>query len=126
MSVNPSGVGESETQIAGVKSVRSANYTISAADISASWTQPIEVLFVDNQGNPAPYADTNYTVSADVEQIFGVNAPKALYSLAQFQRMTDQSGAGNGRSQGIIAVVQLLTNAKAGDVIVVHVIAIHD
>lgn len=126
MSVNPSGVGQSETQIAGVKSVRSANYTVSAADIAAGWTQPIEVLFVDNQGNPAPYADTNYTVSVDVEQVFGINAPKALFSVAQSQRLTDGSGAGAGRSQGVIVVVQLLTNAKAGDVLVLHVIAIHD
>src|SRR6202035_1176766 len=106
MSINPSGVGQSETQIAGLKSVRSANYTVSAADIASGWTQPIEVLFVDNNGNPAPFADTNYTISADVEQIFGINAPKALYSVAQSQRLTDGSGAGNGRSQGVICVVQ--------------------
>ncbi len=125
MAVTPSGVGESASQL-GIRSSRSANYTVSAADIAAGWTQPIEVLFTDNQGNPAPYPDTLYTVSVDVEKIFGINSPKALFSVAQAERLTDGSGAGGGRSQGITAVVQLLTNAKAGDILVVHVIAIHD
>lgn len=118
--INNQALQEVFTQL-GLKVARSGNYTVSAADIAAGWSQPIEILW------DAPYADGNYTVlGLEAEQILGVNAPKALWAPVQFSKLIDGSGAGGGRSQGIIVVVQLLTNAKAGDIFVVHAAAIHD
>ena len=126
MSVNPSGIGEQSTVING-RSARSANYTVSAADIANGWSQPIEILWVDSQGNPAPFPDTLYTATWSVWQAgVAVNAPKAIWAHAQGQILQDGSGPGGGRSQGISVTVQLLTNAKAGDVFSVHAIALHD
>lgn len=122
---NPSGIGEAANQLP-IKSARSANYTVSAADVANGWSAPIEILWTDNQGNPSPYADTLYTVEVSVQSIKSVNSPKALFDTVQFEILTDGSGAGGGRSQGIVVVVQLLTNCKAGDVFSVHAIAIHD
>jgi len=125
MTVAPSGTGSDLTQLK-LATARSNPYTVSAADVANGWTQPIEILWTDNQGNPEPFPDTNYTCQVSVQNIKGVNSPKALYDTVQFEILTDGSGVGGGRSQGIIAVVQLLTNAKAGDVLAVHAYAIHD
>jgi len=125
MAVNPSGTGN-ELTILPLRSARSNPYTVSAADIANGWTQPVEILWADNQSNPEPFPDTLYTVQVSVQNLKGVNSPKALYGPVQFEILTDGSSAGGGRSQGIIAVIQLLTNAKAGDVLAVHAYAVHD
>jgi hypothetical protein len=103
-----------------IQTARSGNYTVAAADIANGYSSPIELLW------PVGFADTNYTVNVSVEKIFGINAPKALVHMAQFERMQDVQ---TGRSQGIIVVLSTGgggENWKAGDTFVIHAIAIHD
>lgn len=115
----------------GIAASRSNPYTISAADITNDATVPIVVLFVDNQGNPVKFPDGNYTVVTSVEVLHAVNEPFWIGAVAQVKKQFDGSAAGQGKSFGVSVVVELNDEAspdgaQAGDVIVVHVIAIHD
>jgi hypothetical protein len=113
-----SSAGPIETALP-IQATRSGNYTVSSTDIANGWSLPIELLW------PAGFPDQNYTVAVSVEQILGIKAPKALWHLEQFTKLVD-TGNGNGRSQGIVVVVAVDTNGKAGDIFVVHAIAVHD
>jgi hypothetical protein len=100
-----------------IQTVRSGNYTVSAAEVAQGYTNPIAVLF------QTPFADANYTCQVSVEKIFGIKAPKPIARVGQFERMRDVV---SGKSQGVIVVVELPAGSTVGDLLVLHVTAIYD
>lgn len=123
----PSGTGQSDTFVPGLKSVRTNPYTISATDVANGYSCEIEALFVDNQGNPAPYADGNFTLSVDLEILHAIKTPvAAIATVAYSQKKFDVSGAGQNRCYGVSTILTIGASAVAGDVVVLHVVAIHD
>lgn len=92
-----------------IKAARSANYTVTSGDVSNKYTSSITVLW------DAPFADTNYSVSLAVEGVQVANAQKDGYAAARFVKSIT----------GVTAFVSA-PNGTAGDVISVHVFAIHD
>lgn len=122
----PSGTGKTDTTN-GIKTSRSNPYTISASDTANGYTVPIETLWVDNQGNPDPFVDGNFTLSVDLEVLHAIKSPvAAIANVAYSQKNFDVSGAGQNKCVGISTVVTVGASAVAGDVIVLHVVAIHD
>jgi hypothetical protein len=126
MPATPSGTGKTDT-ITGRKTSRSNPYTISSTDVANSYCQPIETLWVDNQGNPDPFVDGAFTLSCDLEVLHAINTPQgAVANVAYAQKNFDVSGAGQNKCVGVTTIVALGNKAVAGDVLVVHVIADHD